>query len=166
MTAASQLLQHHHLSLSDDIVSTPFLGRKPAGTSNKATPKPCTGPVLVALPAPPPGKTDLVQHIKGTLKVNVSCCRLNVSELHVMCKGLYFFYLSNLFVHFLHKVTKCTETIGTGAQRVTCMECPKTLPRPEDDKMEQEECVEAVGSTSSKTHTLSGVKVKGLSNKD
>ena len=46
------------------------------------------------------------------------------------------------------------------------MEHPKTPPRPEDDNMEQEEPVEAVGSTSHKTCTVSGVKVKGVSNKD
>ena len=81
-----------------------------------------------------------------------------------MC--IYFFYLTNLFVHFLHKVIKCTETIGTGVQRVTHMEHSETPPRLEDDKMEQEEPVEAVGSTSHKTCTVSEVKVKGLSNKD
>ena len=59
-------------SSSDDIVSTPFSGRKPPATSNKAIPTPCTGPVLVALPAPPPGTTDIAQHVKETLKVNVS----------------------------------------------------------------------------------------------
>ena len=58
----------------------------------------------------------------------------------------------------------CTETIGTGAQKVTHMAHLKTLPGPEDDKMEQEECLEAVGSISHKTHTLSGVKVKGMTN--
>ena len=42
---------------------------------------------------------------------------------------------------------------------------PETLPGPEDDKMEQEEHLEAVGSTSCKTCTLSGVKVKGVSDK-
>ena len=41
----------------------------------------------------------------------------------------------------------------------------KTLPGPEDDKMEQEEHLKTVGSTSHKTHTLSGVKVKGVSDK-
>ena len=75
-----------------------------------------------------------------------------------------YIYLTNLFVHFFHKVTKCTETIGTGAQRVTHVECPETPPGPEDDKMEEEEHVEAVGSTSHK-HTVSGVKVQGVSDK-
>ena len=56
-------------SSSDDIVSTPFSGRKPAATSYQATLTPCTGPALIALPVPPPGTYDLAQHVKETLKV-------------------------------------------------------------------------------------------------
>ena len=42
---------------------------------------------------------------------------------------------------------------------------PETHPGKKDDKLEQEERLEAVGNTSHKTHTLSGVKVKGVSDK-
>ena len=73
-----------------------------------------------------------------------------------------YIYLTKVCAHFLHKVTKCTETIGSGAERVTHMACPETPPAPpQDDKME----LEAVGRTSSKTRSVSGVKVTGVSDK-
>ena len=58
-------------SSSDDILSTPFCSRKPDATSNQATPTQCTCPALIALPAPPPG-TDLAEHVKETLKVDLN----------------------------------------------------------------------------------------------
>ena len=56
---------------SDDILSTPFWGRKlDATTSNPATGTQCTGPALIVLPVLPPG-TNLAKHVKETLKVDV-----------------------------------------------------------------------------------------------
>ena len=46
--------------------------------SNPAILTQCTGPALIALPAPPPG-TNLAEHVKETPKVD-----LNVSEFHAV----------------------------------------------------------------------------------